>query len=88
MQIVKWGKKQRAVKVPVGWAFVKDHKVIKERDKVFNRLTHAWDDIEPDFVGLVIGEDLEDPIVIRDEHRAYSGELDNKSRAERIVPEC
>ena len=83
MQIVKWGKKQRVVKVPVGWAFIKDHKIIKERDKVFNRLTHSWDDIDPDVVGFVLGEDVES-IIIRDEHRAYSGEIETDSHAVRF----
>ncbi len=85
MQIVKWGKKQREVKVPVGWAFVKDHKIVKDRDKMFNPDTHAWVDIAPDKIGLVTGEDLQGAIIIRDEHRAYSGEIDNDNRAVRIV---
>lgn len=85
MQIVKWGKKQRQVKVPVGWAFIKDRQEIKERDKYFNLATHSWDNVDEEMIGCDVGIDFIDGVFIREERRANSGELDNDSHAVRIV---
>lgn len=48
MQLVKWGKKGKEVKVPVGWNFLKEHNVIHEKDRVFNPKTHAFDEVSLD----------------------------------------
>ena len=86
MQIVKWGKKQRQVKVPVGWAFIKNGKEIKERDKFFNLATHAWDNVDENDIGCNVGIDYVDGIFIREERRAWDDdELDTDPHAVRIV---
>lgn len=84
MQIVKWGKKQRQVKVPVGWAFVKDGKQVKENDKIFNLHTHAWDNADDDNIGDLVGPD-KICVVIREERRDYNNEIDKDTHAVRIV---
>lgn len=85
MQIVKWGKRQRQVKVPVGWAFIKNGKEIKERDKYFNLATHAWDNVTEEDIGRDVGIDYIDGIFIREERRAFLRDLDTDPRAVRIV---
>ena len=85
MQIVKWGKKQRQVKVPVGWAFIRDGKEIKERDKFFNLATHAWNDVQEEDVGRDVGIDYLDGVFIREERRASSNEIDTNPHAVRTV---
>lgn len=87
MQIVKWGKKQRQVKVPVGWAFVKDGKPVKDKDKFFNLHTHAWDNAEDDDIGITVGGPDGICVAIREEHRAHDSEIDKDPRAVRIVGE-
>lgn len=87
MQIVKWGKKQRQVKVPVGWAFIKNGKEIRERDKYFNLATHAWDNVTEEDIGCDVGVDHVYGVFIREERRAESSELDRDPRAVRIIPE-
>ena len=87
MQIVKWGKKQRQVKVPVGWAFIKNGKEIRERDKYFNLATHAWDNVTEEDIGCDVGVDHVCGVFIREERRAESSELDRDPRAVRIIPE-
>ena len=85
MQIVKWGKKQRQVKVPVGWAFIKDNRSVMERDKFFNLLTHAWDNVEPDDIGDMVGPNGMFLVAIREERRAVKSDIDSDPRAVRIV---
>lgn len=87
MQIVKWGKKQRQVKVPVGWAFIKNGKEIKERDRYFNLATHAWDNVTEEDIGCDVGIDHVHGVFIREERRAEPSELDRDSHAVRIIPE-
>lgn len=85
MQIVKWGKKQRQVKVPVGWAFIKDRKEIKERDKYFNLATHSWDNVDEEMIGCDVGIDFIDGVFIREERRDTEHACDPDPRATRIV---
>lgn len=87
MQIVKWGKKQRQVKVPVGWAFIKDGKEIKEKDKFFNLATHAWDNVDDEMIGCDVGTDFIDGIFIREVRRDSNNACDTDSHAVKTV-EC
>lgn len=86
MQIVKYGKKQRQVRVPVGWVFVKDGQKIQSGDKVFNLYTHGWDNATSDDEGDLVGPD-DVCVVIREERRATPNTVDKDSHAVRIVPE-
>lgn len=87
MQIVKWGKKQRQIKVPVGWAFIKDGQTIKAKDKFFNLYTHAWDNAEDDDIGSVVGGPDGVCVAIREEHRAQDSEINKDPRAIKILLE-
>lgn len=82
MQIVKYGKKQRQVKVPAGWKFLKNGTRVASKDKFFNVLKHTWDDVEEDDFGDVVGELF--AVVIRND--LYSeDEVDKDPHAVRIV---
>lgn len=85
MQIVKWGKKQRQVKVPVGWAFIKDGKTVRDKDKCFNLLTHAWDNVDQEDFGDVVGGPDGICVAIREERRDFNNEIDKDTHAVRIV---
>ena len=87
MQTVKWGKKQRVVRVPVGWSIIKNGKDVKEHDKFFNLATHSWDNVDlQEDVGLTVGVDFTDGVFIREDWRASSGDCEKDPRATRIVP--
>lgn len=84
MQIVKYGKKQRQVRVPVGWVFVKDGQQVVAKDKFFNLHTHSWDDIAAEDIGDLVGpEDI--CVVIREQRFAGKDTIDTDSHAVRIV---
>lgn len=84
MQIVKWGKKQRQVKVPVGWVFVKDGQKVQAKDKFFNLHTHSWDNVHDDDIGDLVGPD-DICVVIREQRFAPNGTIDTDTRSVRIV---
>lgn len=89
MQIVKWGTKQRQVKVPVGWAFVKSGERILDNDKFFNNVTHAWDNVssvppsELEGEEMVVGEAFD--IVVREIRLSNEKRLDTDPHAVRMV---
>lgn len=83
MQVVKYGKKQRIVKVPTDWGFIKDGVKIDSGDKIFNTQNHCWDDVKEGDFTKVVGKD--DVIVIRKYFKASNGEIDKDTRAVRIV---
>ena len=83
MQIVKYGKKQRTVKVPTDWAFVLDGVTIMPGDKFFNSQTHCWDDVKEEYLGKIVGKDV--PVVVRKYQRAFAGEIEKDTRAIRVV---
>lgn len=85
MQIVKWGKKQRQVKVPVGWAFIRDGKEIKRGDMFFNLATHCWNNVQEEDIGCVVGVDFIDGVFIRSEVWCDLDEIDTDSHAVRTV---
>ena len=61
MQKVIYGKKNREIKVPVNWAFLKDKEIINAGDKMFN--DKQWTDVPEELVGtLPVSENI---IVIR-----------------------
>lgn len=76
-QSVIYGPKQRTVKVPAGWVFVKTGSQIFAKDKKFNKDTHAWDSVDID--NLNPGD-----IVIRDLRNANTACLDMNRHAVRI----
>lgn len=84
MQIVKWGKKQRQVKVPVGWVFVKNGQRVQQKDKFFNLHTHAWDNVNNEDIGDLVGPD-DICVVIREQRFAAKEHLDLDTHAVRIV---
>ena len=45
MQKVIWGSKRRCLKVPLGWAFVKNNEPVRDTDMFFNLLYHCWQPI-------------------------------------------
>ena len=45
MQKVIWGSKRRCLKVPAGWAFVKNSEPVRDTDMFFNLLYHCWQPI-------------------------------------------
>lgn len=84
MQIVKYGKKQRQVKVPVGWVFVKDGHKVQAKDKFFNLHMHSWDNVHDDDIGDLVGPD-DICVVIREQKFASKESVDTDSHAVRIV---
>lgn len=84
MQIVKWGKKQKQVKVPVGWRFLKNGQRVELRDKFFNVLAHIWDDVRPEDCGLIVGA-AGAGIVIRRDIFSEANQVDKDVRAVRMV---
>lgn len=77
-QSVVYGPKQRTIKVPAGWAFVKPGSQVFAKDKKFNRNTHAWDPVELE--KLAPGD-----IIIRDLRNANTACLDMNRHAVRII---
>lgn len=77
-QTVVYGPKQRTIKVPAGWSFVKAGCTIYAKDKKFNRDTHAWDPVDLD--NLNPGD-----IVIRDLRNANTAYLDMNRHAVRMA---
>jgi hypothetical protein len=75
-QTVVYGSKQRTIKVPAGWAFVKAGCVVYTKDKKFNRTSHAWDPVDLD--NLNPGD-----IIIRDMRNTNTSYLDMDRHAVR-----
>lgn len=84
MQIVKWGKKHRQVKVLDGWKFLKNGQKVKEGDRYFNQETHTWDSVKDSDIGNIVGPGRVE-IAIRRDIFSLSREVDNDSHA---VREC
>ena len=81
MQIVKYGKKQRTVKVPTDWAFVVNGKQVKPGDKFFNPDTHCWDEVENGDTNKTVNDKM---IVIRKYQKALPGEIEKDTRAVKV----
>jgi hypothetical protein len=77
-QSVVYGPKQRTIKVPAGWAFVKSGSKVFTKDKKFNRTSHAWDPVDLD--NLSPGD-----IIIRDMRNTNTAYLDMDRHAVRVI---
>lgn len=84
MQAVVWGNKNREVRVPVGWQFLKHGTLVKENDMFFNPTIHAFVYVPSEFVGSKrasinrpTGDDL---IVIRRQKKADPSDVITDNR--------
>lgn len=87
-QYVKWGEKKRRVEVPEGYVFLSYEARLRDRDRYFNLHTGAWDWVESDDIGMLVGPLGVIACRLSHPEQAYQEEFDSRTEfhtAEKLV---